>query len=510
MSDIDIYDEAIEHDGIYQATMGLLAMYTHHERPDIDLSWLHGYTAIQPFHIRNSYDISELYEHGLAIHDKEKKKLLGKYYTPRDVSMIMSQILLPHIKDRRVVDPCCGGGNLLMALLPMVDDPWYLITNNLLICDIDAIAIQITKTILSIAHAPRNAHVSDDDISSYTGDFLDAEVVISHNDVIIMNPPYGRTTDHAEYSTSSIHDMYTLFMEKTCASHAFVAITPQSFIGGGKFSLLRTLLSTKRRTDIIAYDNVPGHIFCGRKHGIFNTNTSNSVRAAITISVESNESQIRSTPLIRWKGTERDEALSIHHDILNGIPYHHGGKSPITKCPSTAQWILNISNNTCMRDIIASRHNAYVMYIPTTPRYYTSAGITQLQRSSLITLDFSDERSLAMAYIILNSSYAYAWWRIFDGGITLTRSLLMSVPIPNDLSYDDIIARYRYLKGRERKHITTKMNAGKINENIKWDGDVIHTNNMLLFPHQNESAIKALETFHASSILDISQYWING
>ena len=35
--------------------------------------------------------------------------------------------------------------------------------------------------------------------------------------------------------------------------------------------------------EIYSFDNVPGNIFCGRKHGIFNTNTSNSVRAAITV-----------------------------------------------------------------------------------------------------------------------------------------------------------------------------------------------------------------------------------
>ena len=39
---------------------------------------------------------------------------------------------------------------------------------------------------------------------------------------------------------------------------------------------------------------------------------------------------------------------------------------------------------------------------------------------------------------MINSSFAYWWWRIYDGGITYPVSLLNAMPIPlNLLSADD-------------------------------------------------------------------------
>lgn len=508
-----VYEDSIEEQGIFTATMRLLSTYADAYRPDVDMEWLHGYI---PFHAcvnDNGYTIeslSELYEHGLSIHDKKAKKEMGKYYTPSDVSDIMANNILPNIDNRRIVDPCCGSGNLIIALTAMVEKPWYLITHGIMLYDIDPLAIFITKTILSIQHAPHGEHVANNDISSHNGDFLDDSATISTNDVIIMNPPYGKVAGYHQYRTSHMHEIYTLFMEKACRSHAFVSITPQSFISGEKFADLRNILIQERKTDIIAYDNVPGHIFNGRKHGIFNSNTSNSVRAAITVSTHDTVSAIRSTPVIRWKNGERDRALSIYPSIMNNIPYQHDASKPIAKCPSTIQWIINNNNSDDIGSITTADDNArYHLYIPTTPRYYTSASTHELRRSSMIQLNFSDKESAAKVYIMLNSSYAYAWWRIFDAGITLTKGLLLSIPIPKSLSGEKAIRQFDKLRCQEMKYLTVKINAGKTNENIKWEPAIIHENNGILFHDMDEKSMQALETFHSSSIVDEELYWVH-
>ena len=69
---------------------------------------------------------------------------------------------------------------------------------------------------------------------------------------------------------------------------------------------------------VVSFDNVPGNIFNGRKHGIFNTNTANSVRAAITVLNSSEQKKgFRISPMIRFKNEERKNLLKC--DVLESI-----------------------------------------------------------------------------------------------------------------------------------------------------------------------------------------------
>lgn len=195
---------------------------------------------------------------------------------------------------------------------------------------------------------------------------------------------------------------------------------------------------------------------------------------------------------------------------MNNIPYQHDESKPIAKCPSTTQWIINDNTSDDIGSITTTDDNArYHLYIPTTPRYYTSASTHELRRSSMIQLNFSDKESAAKVYIMLNSSYAYAWWRIFDAGITLTKGLLLSIPIPKSLSGEKAIQQFDKLRCQEMKYLTVKINAGKTNENIKWEPAIIHENNRILFHDMDEKSMQALETFHSSSIVDEELYWVH-
>ena len=66
-------------------------------------------------------------------------------------------------------------------------------------------------------------------------------------------------------------------------AEAAVILTPFSFLSAKKFEILRNLMCEIWTGLVISFDNVPGNIFCGKKNGIFNSNTANSVRAAITV-----------------------------------------------------------------------------------------------------------------------------------------------------------------------------------------------------------------------------------
>src|SRR5699024_625930 len=71
------------------------------------------------------------------------------------------------------------------------------------------------------------------------------------------------------------------------------------------------------------------------------------------------------------------------------------------------------------------------------------------------------------------SSVPYFWWRVLDGGVTLPRRVLMSTPIPQVADPDGAALLARELQETEDSAITTKLNAGKLNENVKRSSDIV-------------------------------------
>ena len=90
----------------------------------------------------------------------------------------------------------------------------------------------------------------------------------------------------------------------------------------------------------------------------------------------------------------------------------------------------------------------------------------------MITLDFDNEDTFNFVYCLINSSFAYWWWRIYDGGITYPKGLLQKLPIfMNLLTSED----KKFLRDTanemikiEKSCVVTKLNSGEIQENIKF------------------------------------------
>ena len=70
--------------------------------------------------IFNVDNYGELYEIGLEHVNKISKKEMGKYYTPKDVAVIMSNWLKP-LKGEKICDVGCGVGNLILNYLEVIE-----------------------------------------------------------------------------------------------------------------------------------------------------------------------------------------------------------------------------------------------------------------------------------------------------------------------------------------------------------------------------------------------------
>ena len=125
-----------------------------------------------------------------------------------------------------------------------------------------------------------------------------------------------------------------------------------------------------------------------------------------------------------------------------------------------------------MNDFISKSETDYMLDIPNTCRYFTVASGRKLQRTGSIELYVKDRAAYNFIYCFVNSSFAYWWWRVFDGGITYPVGLLNSMPIPFNLLSDDDRVFFEKMTNRmiseQDSYIVTKMNAGVAQENIKF------------------------------------------
>ncbi|WP_147616078.1 N-6 DNA methylase [Treponema pectinovorum] len=441
----------------------------------------------------NIKNFGELYEIGLAVQDKIKKKNNGQYYTPEDVAMVMSEYF-NSVTGENICDVACGTGKLILTFLDFIGEEKsksLIKDGRLYLYDIDGVALNICKTSILLKYGKD----LNDKVNCVVGDFLSTKINLPGNCKVISNPPYAAIQQIGLYweDTKVLKDskeLYSCFMEKIIRNcDSAVIITPYSFISGAKFFSLRTLMN-QCSGEIYSFDNVPGNIFCGRKHGIFNTNTSNSVRAAITVLRKNNCNGFRLTPLIRFKSIER-KALLKHNTMETFLSEKRQKISAdfpaYYKCFKELQplydRIMEKSDNHTLSEII-SNDGKYTLSMANTCRYFTSAFSGLIKRNGLIILHFEDEKKFNYAYCLINSSFAYWHWRLFDGGITYPLGLLLKIPvIYNCLTDEDHVffkQTFNEMSKEADKFIIRKNNVG-VQENIKYPREYRYKINQRFF-----------------------------
>lgn len=416
-------------------------------------------------------EVGVVYEALTALTDHRSRRDQGQYFTPDDVAAYLagtSRRFPPGVW----LDPCCGVGNLAWHLAQEMDDPDDFITNRLCLIDIDPIALRTAAALLVTTFASWNDNEALSRLveRSYCRNFL-APGDVPHHDFVIVNPPYGSTARIDRFRTAEARENYAYFLERIATdSQGFIAITPASFLGAAKYQSLRTLLEELSGGDVIVFDNVPDTCFRGYKYGSTNTSKTNFVRAAITISSPDHDGW-RSTPILRWAARSRARMWCTAHTFL--MPLRKGPAGEWAKVmPGTEQvWDALIAAPHRLSDLTCSGPTAYALDVASTPRYYVSASKRSLKRGSKHTLYFASQADRERAYILLNSSLPYWWWRCLDGGITLPIRNLMSLPIPDALTNSAEIVEL--LERSEEEHVVTKLNAGRLNENIRHPRDVI-------------------------------------
>ncbi len=445
-------------------------------------------------------EVGVLYEYSVTKLDSDSRKSNGQFFTPDDVAIFMAAFSRK-FPPGKWLDPCSGIGNLSWHLVAIQDDPEKFLVERLVLSDKDKLSLLIARTLLTISfqrthkklfHQISDNFVEFDFLSVSSNEKLlnfepnDSLAAIPEHDFVIVNPPYLATEADSRFETARARDLYAYFMENIIkTSKGFISVTPQSFTNAGKFEDLRRLmLGNYNKVTIFNFDNVPANIFRGIKFGSKNTNTANSIRAAITIA-QPGRGKWKITSLLRWRSHEREELFRQAPKHLSSVEFTEDFFPKVSKKYETLYSQVRVLPRLGER--ISRIPTPYSLHVPSSPRYFISALKSPVERASQHEIFFLSPKDRDVAYLLLNSSFMYWWWRVRDGGMTLSQETILSLPVPSFLTSTSLI---KSLEKSEKVNKVYKQNAGAAQENVKHPTDLVMRANHLILPEFAELLIR--------------------
>ena len=198
--------------------------------------------------VKNSCDKNNdvtAYENSLpeSIRNKE-----GIFYTPPSVVRDMIGVI-PNIKDKLFLEPCCGCGNFVIELLEAGADP-----NKIYAFDVDEVAVRITQQ----RFYDKVGFFSD---KILCGDFFELYKSLEIEfDYVITNPPWGKKMSIHEkksyakaFSTGASTDSSSLFLGLAMTllkDHGILCfLLPDSFFNISTFEDIRKCVLRYRVKD---------------------------------------------------------------------------------------------------------------------------------------------------------------------------------------------------------------------------------------------------------------------
>jgi hypothetical protein len=433
-------------------------------------------------------EISVLYEYSLAYVDRHSRKLAGQFFTPDDVARFLATraALFPA---GTWIDPCCGVGNLSWWLAEAQPNPERFVADRLVLVDRDPLALRIACALIALEFERSESIWAALTSRSQHGDALTDELPAF--DFAILNPPYLLVPRDDRFRAGEARDLYAYFIERMVTNgHGIVAISPQSFTSGRKFAEFRRMLVDNLAVmDVYCFDNVPDNVFRGIKFGSQNTNRVNSTRAAVLIGhagdrsspamTDPSKRRHRITPLLRWRTRERGALFAAADTFLAPLQPDAERAFPKVGASLIPLHSAILACEATVGDLMVTETTPFPLDVPATPRYFLSAVKRQLERTSSHRLHFATAADRDRAYIVLNSSVGYWWWRVYEGGITVSKSTLASLPLSLKHAPAPLVSE---LEASERENVVVKQNAGRANENVKHPWPLLRQLNRAVAP----------------------------
>lgn len=239
-----------------------------------------------PMDGKQDYDVlGFIYEYLISNFAANAGKKAGEFYTPHEVSLLMSEIIARHLKDRdhiEIYDPTSGSGSLLINIghcatkyigkencvkyyaQELKQNTYNLTRMNL-----------IMRGILAANIVTRNGDTLEDDWPYFEDEDPDATYKRLYVDAVVSNPPYSQVWDPTGKETDPRFASYGL-VPKSKADYAFLLhdlyhlksdgimaiVLPHGvlFRGGEEGTIRKNLIDQNNIDTIIG---LPANIFFG-------------------------------------------------------------------------------------------------------------------------------------------------------------------------------------------------------------------------------------------------------
>ena len=289
-------------------------------------------------------------------------------------------------------------------------------------------------------------------------------------DIIIGNPPYIRRTEIKSYrwqgyQAQNLPDIYALCIERSLqlltGKSRFTMIIPISLQFSQQFKIVReTITKYLPQRWVSSFRDRPDQLFRGAGQRI------------ITILVGSTKGSHRlfTTSFLRWVKDYRP--LVFNHLRYTLVPKMLEEKFGWLKIGSKSEAnlleILSLYNS-----IQHLKDGKYVLLYKTVASSFLSTFIkkppvrnlqgTLINSNKNGHLTFGDSISRDIAFILSLSKIALLWWVATGDGFHLTKTTLLSIPIPNNLyTSKDINTLAIQLQEELSKTLKYAKNAGKL------------------------------------------------
>lgn len=265
-------------------------------------------------------------------------------------------------------------------------------------------------------------------------------------DVVVGNPPYveyskvRRDYSIKHYKTESCGNLYAYVIERSFSvirhNGRMGMIVPLSLTFSRDFTSLRSmLLDAKGLLQISSYDNIPDRLFTGAKESE-NTSKANQQRITIfTLHFSQSASYIQTTPILRWKASERwrllgELPLAETTNLCSAQSFPKVGSSKMKMF--LQQW----ESSPQRLSALLTKYSPYSLVIPKTAGYYIAAYPNEMDRTKQMTLYFNDKRSQDIAMVLLNSNAFFWFWRVYGDGFDVTTGVVGKCPIFSQVDND--------------------------------------------------------------------------
>ena len=454
--------------------------------------------------------------------DRAGRRNTGTAYTPGDVADLMARAALRRndVRDPHALDPACGTGVLLRALLSnLAATPAEVETRAALLngIDISPTAIQsasfvllarclrlsgntsrpwrLWRDVLSRLHCEDATVLTPPDVESQCILPEWASDVSKPFDIVIANPPYNRfAADGMGPDRCRIYRSLPPGVDAPLAFTPFVemlwrfgapdssgAIVVPLSLAYGQNKQLRSL----REAMVAAGGHWDCYFFDRSPDSLFGDDV--KTRNAILISSQTHTAAFKlcTSSLARWSSSTRPKFLDrlksvpLHGSILDGIPKlgsptEVNGYSVLRR-RRTLRAARGVQDSVNHRSSIYYRNTAY-NWLPFA-RYQHALDDAVEQPAHRLT--FATEAESWVALAILSSRLTYWWWRVAGDGFHLTERFIRSVPFAMEeltaKEHETLDDLGRTLWESMKRHPVTAVNRGvsTVSFDPTGDGDTL-------------------------------------